>query len=69
MPKNNSKAQREYRTKSAQERQAKYDALTPSQKVARLFEHVIAGGGLAVKQSAKLAKKYRAEYDATATAL
>lgn len=69
MPKNNSKPQRELRRKQAEERQAKYDALTPSQKIARLFEHVIAGGGLAVKQSNRLAKKYRAEYDASGTAL
>lgn len=34
MPKNNSRAQREYRRKSAEERQRKYDALTVKERIA-----------------------------------
>ena len=60
MPKNNSKAQREYRAKSAAERQAKYDALTRDEKVAKMHAHQDATGGLTLRQS----RRFLAERDA-----
>jgi hypothetical protein len=51
MPKNNSKAQREYRRQGAEQRQAEYDKLTREQK----FQKANVAPGLALRQMRRFA--------------